>query len=149
MYALVLLCSLIVSGIDAQSSKPNIIFILMDDLGWDDMSWKTDQIKTPTMQKYKDEGQVLEYYYAQCVCSATRTSILSSRYPLHTGINNWIPNQDSYGLPLKDKTIADLLLANGYETHAIGKWHAGFYKWSYTPTYRGFQSFYGYYGVLH
>eukprot|EP01084_Bolivina_argentea_P300924 519002_1 len=97
------------------------------------------------MQKYKDEGQVLEWYYAQCVCSATRTSILSSRYPLHTGIDNWIPSGSSYGLPLTDKTIADVLLDNDYETHAIGKWHAGFYKWSYTPTYRGFKSFYGYY----
>ena len=47
------------------------------------------------------------------------------------------------GLPLEDKTIADQLKAVGYSTHMVGKWHIGFYKKEYTPTYRGFDSFFG------
>jgi arylsulfatase B/arylsulfatase I/J len=128
-----------------QQAQPNVVIFLIDDLGYDDMGWHTDQIRTPVMDKFRDEGQLLEWYYAQCVCSATRASLLSGRYSLHTGVNGWIPPDSSYGLPLSDITIADIFSDVGYATHAIGKWHTGFYKWRYTPTYRGFDSFYGYY----
>lgn len=50
-----------------------------------------------------------------------------------------------FQLPLNETTIADQLQAEGYVTHAVGKWHLGFFKWQYTPTFRGFQSFYGFY----
>ena len=58
------------------------------------------------------------------------------RYPLHTGINNWLPNV-AVGLPLDEVTLADLLKEHGYSTHAVGKWHLGFYNWESTPTFRG------------
>jgi arylsulfatase A-like enzyme len=70
---------------------------------------------------------------------------MSGRYPIHNGINAWIQNTFRYGLPLKFATIADNLASAGYVPHAVGKWHLGFYKWEHTPTFRGFNSFLGYY----
>ena len=71
---------------------------------------------------------------------------MSGRYPYHTGLQRGVirPPQP-YGLPLNITTIAQRLNTAGYSTHAIGKWHLGFCNWSYTPTERGFDSFFGYY----
>lgn len=74
---------------------------------------------------------------AQAVCSPTRTAFMSGRYPLHTSINEWIPPNCAYGLPLNETTIADELTAAGYDSHAVGKWHCGFFKYGMTPTNRG------------
>ena len=62
----------------------------------------------------------------------------------HTIVDALFPDS-AYGLPLEFTTIADKFKEGGYETHAIGKWHLGFYKENYTPTFRGFNSFYGFY----
>lgn len=70
---------------------------------------------------------------------------MTGRYPLHTGINEWIPPACGYGLPLNETTLADKLKGAGYATHAVGKWHLGFFQEEYTPTFRGFDSFYGFY----
>ena len=57
-----------------------------------------------------------------------------------------IPNNKRYGLPLNETTVANYLKRLGYHTHAVGKWHLGVYRWEHTPTFRGFDSFLGYYG---
>eukprot|EP01121_Diplochlamys_sp_Union-15-3_P018919 TRINITY_DN6999_c0_g1_i1.p1 TRINITY_DN6999_c0_g1~~TRINITY_DN6999_c0_g1_i1.p1 ORF type:complete len:566 (-),score=88.20 TRINITY_DN6999_c0_g1_i1:50-1747(-) len=125
--------------------QPNIIFIVADDLGWDDLGFRSHQIKTPNLDTLASEGVILDQYYVQCVCSPSRSTFLSGSYPLHTGINDWIHPEARFGLPLNITTLADYMLDAGYETHAVGKWHLGFYKWAYTPTFRGFNSFYGFY----
>jgi arylsulfatase A-like enzyme len=63
---------------------------------------------------------------------------------VHTGINFWIPNA-AYGLPLNETTLPQVLNARGFKSHAIGKWHLGCHKTAYLPTFRGFDSFFGYY----
>ena len=125
--------------------QPNILFILSDDLGYDDLYFQSKQIFTPNIDYFRNNGQFMEWHYAQSVCSPSRAAIMTARYPLHTGINDWIQPGQSFGVPLNNTMISKILLENGYETHAIGKWHLGFYKWDYTPTFRGYKSFYGYY----
>eukprot|EP01084_Bolivina_argentea_P251066 420929_1 len=66
-------------------------------------------------------------------------------YPLHTGINDFIPAGSASGVPLNLTFISDILSNEGYHSHAVGKWHLGFYKWNFTATFRGYESFYGYY----
>ena len=71
-------------------------------------------------------------------------------FQIHTGLQHgiiWSPQPN--GLPLEDRTIADELKAAGYATHVVGKWHLGFYRKQYTPTYRGFDSFFGEMITLH
>ena len=132
----------IVQLLVVEAKKPNIVFIVSDDLGYDDLYFQSKQILTPNIDNFRSEGQFLEYYYTQCVCSASRATILTGRYPLHTGINGWIHPDASYGVPLKFPMLSNILkdYAN-YDTHAIGKWHLGFYRWAYTPTFRGFNRY--------
>ena len=121
------------------------------DLGFDDMGFRMElngqpaQIDTKNVDKLAREGIVLDSYYVQCVCSPSRVTFLTGRYPLHHGINDWIPPASSYGMPLNETTMADHFRSAGFKTHAIGKWHAGFYTDEFTPTFRGFDSFYGFY----
>lgn len=67
-------------------------------------------------------------------------------YPVHHGVTDVIESDDATGLPLSFPTLANALSGLGYEAHATGKWHVGFYREEYTPTFRGFQSFLGLYG---
>lgn len=70
---------------------------------------------------------------------------MTGRYPVHTTIYDWIHPSATYGLPLNETTMAQKFKQSGYETHAVGKWHLGLFKWEYTPTFRGFDTYAGYY----
>eukprot|EP01084_Bolivina_argentea_P014015 26219_1 len=132
----------------SQSNKPpNIIFVVADDLGWDDLSYSfSHQAKTPNIAKFRSQARLLENYYGQPVCAPTRTSIHTGRYPCHTGINTNIVATYSYCPSFDNKYLPLILREYGnYTTHMVGKWHCGFYKWRCTPTFRGYESFFGYY----
>ena len=64
---------------------------------------------------------------------------------MHHGVVDWIPPASAYGLPLNETTMAEKFKEAGYKAHMSGKWHLGFYKWEFTPTFRGFDSFLGFY----
>ncbi|CAG5115309.1 unnamed protein product [Candidula unifasciata] len=129
----------------AKEQQPNIVLVVADDYGYRDIGYHGAEFATPTLNKLAAEGVKLENYYVQPICSPTRSQLMTGRYQIHTGLQHDIiwPSQPN-GLPLQFPTIADLLKSVGYSTHAIGKWHLGFYKKEYTPLYRGFDSFYGY-----
>lgn len=82
--AFVYLANLFVSVVSL-SKKPHILFVLVDDLGWSDVSFHGSKIKTPNVDKLAAEGVILDNYYVQPICTPTRASLLSGRYPIHTG----------------------------------------------------------------
>jgi arylsulfatase B len=127
--------------------RPHILLIVMDDLGSNDLGFHQSNISTPHCDLLvgMEEAIYLDNYYVLPSCSPTRSALFSGRYPLHTGIHHWLPPSSTAGLPLEDETIADLLKRANYSTHAVGKWHLGFSRWEQTPTFRGFDSFYGFY----
>eukprot|EP01083_Nonionella_stella_P144709 452297_1 len=127
------------------AKKPNVIYILSDDLGYDDLYFQSHQINTPNIDRFVTQGQFLEWHYAQSVCSPSRAALMTGRYPLHTGINDWIHPDQNFGVPLNNTMLPKILYNSGYDTHMVGKWHLGMFKWEYTPTFRGYKSFYGYY----
>jgi len=139
--------SLLAAASAAAKDPPNVLLIVIDDLGHDDMGFAatSPQIKTPVMDNFAKEGRILKDYYVQPSCSPTRATIMSGRYPLHTGIDSFIPGGEPYGLSVNETTLADMLTGAGYASHAIGKWHLGLQNWESTPTFRGFRSFYGFY----
>ena len=127
-------------------AKPNILMFVIDDLGWNDTSYQGSEIPTPNIDKFAKEGIRLQQYYVQRACSPTRAAILAGRYPYHMGLARAvISNGHPLALPLNQTTIADELKKGGYATYYVGKWGVGMHKWEYTPTYRGFDNFFGFY----
>uniref|UniRef100_A0A2C9JWC7 Sulfatase N-terminal domain-containing protein n=1 Tax=Biomphalaria glabrata TaxID=6526 RepID=A0A2C9JWC7_BIOGL len=104
------------------ASPPNIIFILADDLGWDDVSFHGAEFPTPNIDRLALDGVILNNYYVQPMCTPTRGAILTGKYPIHTGLQHYvIAGSQPYGLPLTEITLAQHLQTLGYVTRAIGK----------------------------
>lgn len=76
--------------VTSASPQPNILFVLVDDLGWSDVGFHGSKIKTPNVDKLAREGVVLDSYYVQPICSPTRGALLSGRYPIHIGKYSFI-----------------------------------------------------------
>ncbi|XP_030845455.1 arylsulfatase I isoform X2 [Strongylocentrotus purpuratus] len=126
---------------------PHIIFIVADDLGWDDVSLHgSSQIPTPNIDTLAQDGVTLTNYYVSPLCTPSRSAIMTGRHPIHTGLQFGVISPEApYGLGLEEKTMAQYLKTLGYSTHAVGKWHLGYFAKEYTPTWRGFDSFFGFY----
>jgi arylsulfatase A-like enzyme len=131
--------------------RPNILFLLADDLGAYDVSWRGSKIKTPNLDKLAFSGARLEQFYVQPVCSPTRAALLTGRYPMRHGLQVGVVRPwAQYGLPLEETTLAQALREAGYATALIGKWHLGHFAPEYLPTHRGFDHQYGNYnGAIH
>ena len=132
------------------SPKPDIIFILADDLGSFDVGWRGGEIKTPNLDKLALAGARLEQFYAQPVCSPTRAALMTGRYPMRYGLQVGVirPNAQ-YGLPLEERMLPQGLREAGYTTAMVGKWHLGSFDTNYWPNARGFDFWYGHlFGAL-
>ena len=117
-------------------NRPNFIFVLVDDLGWRDLGCCGSEFyETPHLDRLASEGMRFTDAYAACpVCSPTRASIMSGKYPATVGVTNFIggsargqlidaPYVDH--LPLAEKSVAQALREGGYQTWHVGKWHLG------------------------
>ena len=106
------------------ATKPNIVFLLVDDLGWTDFGcFGSDLYQTPNIDKLCAEGMKFTNGYAACtVCSPTRAAVMSGKYPVRTGITNWISGP-TMRLHHEETTLAEALRDGGYQTWHIGKWH--------------------------
>jgi len=126
--------------------RPNIVFLLADDLGSHDVSWRGSEIKTPQLDKLAMAGARLEQFYVQPVCSPTRAALMTGRYPFRHGLQVGVVRPwAQYGLPLDERTLAQALREAGYESAISGKWHLGHFRPDYLPTRRGFGHQYGHY----
>lgn len=128
----------------AAPAKPNILFILADDMGYADAGFNgAKDMKTPELDKLAKTGTVLSSFYVQPVCSPTRSTLMTGRYPSRTGVYSVVRPHAKWGLTLDERTLAQALRENGYETAICGKWHLGEFEDSYLPTHRGFVHQYG------
>lgn len=107
-------------------SRPNIILLLADDLGYRDLScFGSPAVKTPNLDRLAKEGtRCTNFYAASAVCTPTRASVLTGRYPLRFGITRHF-NDVNRWLPESATTVAELLKGAGYNTAHVGKWHLG------------------------
>jgi hypothetical protein len=122
-------------------SPPNIIFILMDDMGYGDLEcYGGFPYHTPNINKLAAGGMRFTSFYAgQAVCSASRASFLTGCYPNRIGINGALSPFSKIALNPSEQTIASLLKGKGYKTGMIGKWHLG-QKPPFLPLSFGFDS---------
>lgn len=149
---------------DHPKARPNIIFILADDLGWKDVGYAGSTFyRTPNIDRLAREGmRFSQAYAAACVCSPSRGAIFSGKNPARTGlttvwsggegpddrwfdrskdeggVNQYLEAQHRHALPKSETTFAQVLAEAGYTTGFFGKWHCGEFA-GYQPTDRGFQ----------
>ncbi len=155
----IILCAIGTSisiAVSGQNIQPNIIFILADDLGYSQVGcYGTKYYQTPHIDNLANEGMRFTNAYAACsVCSPTRASIMTGKYPARLHLTNFIAgnNRDDYPLkkpdwqkflPLEEVTVAELLKEKGYRTAIFGKWHLSIEKMPpeslpYNPDKQGF-----------
>lgn len=142
-----LLISWLCFSLCAQAAKqPDIVFFLIDDLGYADCGFNGGkEIKTPNIDRLAQSGAIIESHYVQPVCSPTRATLLTGRYPTHTGVYSIVSPGAPWGLPLAERTLADALRSAGYRTALTGKWHLGEFEKAYQPNARGFDHQYGHF----
>jgi len=139
------LAGLCCAGKKTKTKPPNFILIYADDLGYGDLScYGHPTIKTPNLDRMAEEGLRLTSFCAgAAVCTPSRVSLLTGRYPIRTGVTSNFTPDSKEGLPLDEILLPQVLKSKGYKTMAIGKWHLGHDPIEYMPTNRGFDSFYG------
>jgi len=134
------------SAARAQAAKPNIIFIMADDLGYADVGcYGRPDIKTPHVDGIAARGvRFLQGYANSAVCSATRTGLITGRYQyrLPVGLEEPISLGRDVGLPPDHPTLPSLLKKVGYSTALVGKWHLGKLP-KYGPLLSGYDHFWG------
>jgi arylsulfatase A len=130
------------------SSRPNIVLILADDLGYGDIgAFGNPDVQTPTLDRLASEGVALtQHYSASAVCAPARAGLLTARYPHRTGAIDTLEGRGLDRLALREVTLADALKSAGYATGLFGKWHLGALDPAYHPNRRGFDAFAGFRG---
>ena len=133
-----LILVLLTSCVNSQNKKPNVILFLVDDMGWTDLgSFGSDLYQSPNIDKLASEGVTFTNSYSSCtVCSPTRASIITGKYPARLHLTDWIeghkypwaklkvPDWTMY-IEAKEYTLAEAFRDAGYKTAHFGKWHLG------------------------
>ena len=133
--------------------RPNIVFILADDLGYGDIgAYGSKDIQTPNIDKLAETGVLLTDGYASApYCGPSRAGLMTGRYQQRHGFRHNPAIQQGgspLGLDVEEETLGDVMTRAGYRTAAYGKWHLGGSE-SYHPNNRGFYEFYGFLGGGH
>jgi len=140
------------SAREKTTNKPNILMILVDDLGYGDLSsYGAKDMRTPNIDKLMTSGMRFENFYANCpVCSPTRASLLTGRYPDLVGVPGVIRTHqtNNWGYLARQAVLLPKLLRRaGYHTAMVGKWHLGLESPN-TPNERSFDHFHGFLGDM-
>jgi arylsulfatase B len=141
-------CGTLHASPPSAASRPNLLVIVADDLGYADVGFNGGKaIATPNLDRLAATGVKFTDFRACPMCSPTRAGLLTGRWPLRFGLmRSVIPPWSTNGLPATEKTLPELLAPAGYEQRAImGKWHLGHARREFLPLAHGFTSFYGHY----
>lgn len=135
------------SGSPAPPVQPNIVSVMIDDLGWSDVGFHGEaSFHTPTMDALAAEGVVLDRFYTAPTCTPSRTQFMTGRYNIRFGMQDSVLHStEPRGTPLTEKFLSTKLQEAGYKTVALGKWHLGMHQDQYLPQNRGFDFHYGIY----
>lgn len=130
-------------AVEAHASRPNVVVIVADDLGWGDVGYHNESVHTPHLNQLAKDGLRLERFYAYPTCSTTRSALMTGVATLRTSVNN------RTGLPLSYRTLPQSFQKAGYQTWMFGKWHLGgsednvYSTEEFLPHKRGFDYFKG------
>lgn len=142
------LATLLFAAFSAHAKLPNIVYIMVDDMGYADIgAFGSKAVQTPNLDKLAADGMVFTDAYAGCtVCAPTRSTLMTGYHMGHTYMR-----LNTGGVPLRDKevTVAEVLKAAGYRTGGFGKWGIGDIGTTGVPEKQGFDTFFGYYHQIH
>jgi arylsulfatase A-like enzyme len=131
-----------------QTAKPNIVFILADDLGYSSIGYEEFDLSfvSPFLTSMAKNGILMTNYYGQEICTPSRAALLTGRYPLTVGLQTGeLQPVSTHGLNLTEILLPEVLRnLGGYKNYALGKWNLGHFSAQYLPTARGFDYFLGY-----
>ncbi|NBQ59036.1 MAG: sulfatase [Opitutaceae bacterium] len=152
-FLVALLFSVAPTVASAAEPRPNILLIVADDLGYNDVGFQgARDIPTPHLDRLAASGlRCTDGYVSYPVCSPSRAGLLTGRYQQRFGYEfnpKWDATAVTHGLPLSESTLADSLRSAGYTTGAIGKWHLGAHP-QFHPNRRGFDEYFGFLGGGH
>jgi len=142
----VFVLGLLTLSVNAQTAKPNIVFIMGDDIGWLNMGCYNQGLmatRTPNLDKIASEGMRFTDYYAEASCTAGRANFITGELPIRTGMTTVGQAGSPIGIPTEAVTIATVLKSMGYATGQFGKNHLGDLN-EFLPTVHGFDEFFGY-----
>lgn len=142
---IIIITMILMANLLFAQKKPNIIMIIVDDMGYFDPSIMHRGLatyQTPNIDRIAKEGMIISDYCAQPSCTPGRAALLTGQYPIRTGLTSVGQPGQKIGLQKEDPTLADLLKPLGYKTGLFGKWHLGDRN-EYLPTVHGFDEFYG------
>ena len=147
---ILLICLLQTTLLQAQAAtQPNIILLVADDLGWSDVGYHNNYIRTPHIDQLGKQGAILEQFYVMPSCTPTRASLMTGRYCIRYGLQvSVIKPHHRHSLPLDERILPQALKEAGYETAIVGKWHLGHSELGHLPTQRGFDHQYGCYNGM-
>ncbi|MGJ8644431.1 MAG: sulfatase family protein [Luteolibacter sp.] len=133
-----------------EGSKPNIILIFADDLGYGDLGCYGSPLKTPAIDKLAEDGlRSTDCLVAANVCGPSRAALMTGRYPMRAGhpiSRHNTPKYEKYGIAPEEVTLAEQLKSAGYYTKMVGKWHLGFHVKGSHPLDAGFDDYLGLHG---
>ena len=124
-----------------QANRPNIVYVLVDNWGWGDISVQGGTVPTPRIDSLASEGLRLTNFNVEVQCTPTRSAIMTGRLPIRSGTHR-VTIGAPYGLAPWEYTLAELLSDSGYQTALYGKWHLGEID-GRLPTDQGFDEWYG------
>eukprot|EP01084_Bolivina_argentea_P139505 245413_1 len=110
---------------DNEHTKPNIVLIMLDDLGWRDVGFNGAEYPTQHMDDLATNGLILHNWYVHPGCTPTRTALYTGRYAFRSGMASPVGIGQRRYLPPDEDVLQEVLSSNGYTTHLIGKWHVG------------------------
>ncbi len=127
------------------AQRPNVVIVLADDLGFNDVGYNGSEVSTPRLDGWVGDAVRFSHFYSNVVCSPTRAGLMTGRWPIRFGMmRGTVEPGETYGIPASEETIAEAFERGGYPHRAIiGKWHLGDQKLAYFPTRNGFSYFFG------
>ncbi len=129
------------------TTKPNFVFVLADDVGWNSFGYEKFDLAdvTPTINKLAQNGIIMSNYYSQEVCTPARAALMTGRYPVSVGMQyGSVQPASTFALNENEILLPEVLRDSGYKNYILGKWNLGHYNPKYLPTARGFDYFLGF-----
>lgn len=124
--------------------RPNVLVVVVDDLGWKDVGFHEPTFSTPNLDAMVAEGVELSTFYTAPTCTPSRAQLMTGRYSYRMGMQDSVLHStEPRGVPLTETFVGEKLQSAGYGTAAVGKWHLGMHMPQYLPLERGFDDYYG------